>query len=763
MQSTLLNLTLLGFLCFWLASVQRMRHERRLALWTKAWFLLLLNAALPLWSSTSPVILVGLSILHHVLLALVALVLMLSCVRQPETTRDRTLYLAFASTPLIAILLAQLHLSNRLWLYLSLVATELVGIYTAQRILPAAHRRAAQAAIAVAALLLFLTSTTRASMLPRHILAQLFLLVAILFWNKASPAGRSTGAVTASVGAFLWAILFPLTTYFGHLTPSLIQAPSYWNFPKFLLAFGMLLILHEEDMANATELTDKYRVLFDRHPLPMWVFHAESHRFLTVNDAALAHYGYTRDEFLGMTVEQIRPPESIPRLHQVLTVPNREIVRSTGWKHLLKDRTLIDVDVFSHDIQYQHQPARIVVAVDVSQRNAAEEQLRQAHKLESLGQLTGGVAHDFNNILAIILGNLEMIAQRRPVSEAAPEAEAGIRDHIEQAIHSVHRGADLTRRLLAYARQQPLAPRVVSIARLIDETVSFLRSTLGPTIQIETTAEPTLWDAQIDPGQLENALLNLAVNARDAMPHGGNLTIRSSNLHLDQTALGEIPPGEYVLLSIADTGSGMPPDVIARATEPFFTTKPVGQGTGLGLSMVYGFLKQSGGHLQIESQINAGTSIHLYLPRAHPAVPATPAANPASFRRRLPRGGKERILVVEDEHAIRTVLVSILRTLGYTVLEAEDGPTALTHLRQPGHIDLLLTDVVLPNGISGGLLAADARILRPGIKVLFSSGYTRNVLIRDRRLEEGVHLLTKPFHLAELATAVRQVLDLTTA
>jgi CheY-like chemotaxis protein len=247
------------------------------------------------------------------------------------------------------------------------------------------------------------------------------------------------------------------------------------------------------------------------------------------------------------------------------------------------------------------------------------------------------------------------------------------------------------------------------------------------------------------------------------MPHGGNLTIRSSNLHLDQTALGEIPPGEYVLLSIADTGSGMPPDVIARATEPFFTTKPVGQGTGLGLSMVYGFLKQSGGHLQIESQINAGTSIHLYLPRAHPAVPATPAANPASFRRRLPRGGKERILVVEDEHAIRTVLVSILRTLGYTVLEAEDGPTALTHLRQPGHIDLLLTDVVLPNGISGGLLAADARILRPGIKVLFSSGYTRNVLIRDRRLEEGVHLLTKPFHLAELATAVRQVLDLTTA
>ena len=595
--------------------------------------------------------------------------------------------------------------------------------------------------------------------IPDFAFTQILLADALLLWTNphgeaTRPTGKTPGVIAACAGLTLWASLGPMVLLFGHLMPHLVVSPMYWNFPKFFVGFGMLLMLQEQETLLSHDLSEKYRLLFHHHPLPMWVFHESTLRFLMVNDAAVDHYGYTREQFASMTIEQIRPPEDLPRLHTTLADRPRSINSTPGWRHILADSTTIEVDIFSHSIQFERQPARLVVAIDVTKRNAAEERLRQAYKLESLGQLTGGVAHDFNNILAIILGNLELIEQRKALDVSGEHL-------VRQAMASVHRGSELTRRLLAYAMQQPLEPRMVHLPRLLEDAVRFIRSSLGPMIDVQVDCHPLLWPVLIDPGQLENALLNLAVNARDAMGESGQLIIRCRNLHLSHPRtgrLGEIAPGEYAVLSFTDNGAGMSDEIVLRAIEPFFTTKPVGKGTGLGLSMVYGFLKQSGGHMQIDSHPHRGTTVELYLPRAVDVERRTVPRPPNSHIEGLPRG-EEQILIVEDEHAIRTILAHLLRSLGYSVLEAEDGPQAMHHLEQPGRIDLLLTDVVLPNGISGGLLANDARALRPQIKVLFSSGYTRNVLIHDRRLEEGVHLLTKPFRLAELATMVRRVLD----
>jgi signal transduction histidine kinase len=384
---------------------------------------------------------------------------------------------------------------------------------------------------------------------------------------------------------------------------------------------------------------------------------------------------------------------------------------------------------------------------------ASEERLRQAQKMEVVGQLAGGVAHDFNNLLAIIYGNLDLL-------DEALVDRPDLRQIVQNTMNAAARGASLTHQLLAYSRLQPLDPRVLDLGKLIADMTKLLQRTLGETIEVQNQAPPNLWKTLIDPNQLENAVLNLAVNARDAMPNGGKLMIEAQNAVLDAAYAEEhleVAPGRYVLLAVTDTGVGMSKDIAARALEPFFTTKPTGQGTGLGLSMVYGFVKQSKGHIKIYSEEGHGTSVKLYLPAA---ATDQEDGRVAIDQSELP-GAKpgEVVLVVEDDPLVLRLAVQLLTGLGYRTLEAHDGPEAIATLERAGRIDLLFTDVVLPKGINGTALAREARRRKPDLKVLYMSGYTANAIIHHGALDKGVHLLTKPFRKVELARKVRQVLD----
>ena len=384
---------------------------------------------------------------------------------------------------------------------------------------------------------------------------------------------------------------------------------------------------------------------------------------------------------------------------------------------------------------------------------AKEEALRQAQKMEAVGQLTGGVAHDFNNILQVIVGNLEVIRR------IAPPDAGRIQRAAEQALNGARQASSLTQRLLAFSRRQPLDPKPTDVNSLLNGISELLNRSLGETVLVEAVRGVGLWKIEADPNALESAILNLAVNSRDAMPGGGKLTIETMNAHIDEAyalAHAEVAPGQYVLISVSDTGVGMDSDTIRRAFEPFFTTKPVGQGTGLGLSQVYGFVKQSGGHVKIYSEIGHGTTVKIYLPRLErpeeeaEALPSVP----------VPEGNtNETILVVEDDHDVRTYSVDALRDLGYRVIEAPDGPSALRLLESKTPVDLLFTDVVLPGGMTGAQLAAQARGLRPGLKVLFTTGYARNAIFHHGRLDKGVQLITKPFSFTDLAGKIRDVLD----
>jgi PAS domain S-box-containing protein len=382
-----------------------------------------------------------------------------------------------------------------------------------------------------------------------------------------------------------------------------------------------------------------------------------------------------------------------------------------------------------------------------------EEALRQSQKMEVVGQLTGGVAHDFNNILQIIMGNLD--TARRGVSGASPRVMRAL----ETAANGARRAASLTQRLLAFSRRQPLNPKPIEVNALVSGMSDLLHRTLGENTEVLTLQAAGLWAIEADGTELESAILNLALNARDAMPSGGRLTIETANADIDlaHSALhAEVLPGQYVVISVSDTGTGMSEDTISRAFEPFFTTKPVGEGTGLGLSQVYGFVKQSGGHVKIYSEFGHGTCIKIYLPRlnntACDAVLDTQTSTPEA-------AAEETILVVEDDDDVRAYSVDILRELGYRVIEAHDGPSALRLLERQFRVDLLFTDIVLPGGMTGAQVAAQARGIKPELKVLFTTGYARNAIVHHGRLDQGVQLITKPFGISDLATRVRDVLD----
>jgi len=388
-----------------------------------------------------------------------------------------------------------------------------------------------------------------------------------------------------------------------------------------------------------------------------------------------------------------------------------------------------------------------------SQRERAESQLRQAQKMEAIGQLTGGIAHDFNNMLGVIAGSLDLM-QRRLKSGAG-----GIERFIEAAKTATERGAALTHRLLAFARQQPLAPEPVDINKMIAGMSDLLRSTLGEHFQIEIVSAGGLWATNADAHQLESAVLNIAINARDAMPEGGKITIETANAHLDDTYCrqhADVDPGQFVMVAISDTGTGMKPDVIARAFDPFFTTKPAGSGTGLGLSQVYGFVKQSRGHIKIYSELDSGTTVKIYLPRLIHGEPKKGKTPPPPAVRM--GDSSEIILVVEDDPLVRRLTTEALRELGYTVFDCENAGDARAILEREPEIKLLFTDVVMPD-VNGKKLADEAARLRPDIKVLYTTGYTPNAVVHGGMLDADVHFLSKPFTLDQLATKVRAVLD----
>ena len=478
------------------------------------------------------------------------------------------------------------------------------------------------------------------------------------------------------------------------------------------------------------------------------------------NPGAQRIKGYTRQDVLGKHFSRFYTDED-----RSLGIPTRALetaatsgkFETEGWR-VRKDGSRFWASVVInaiHDSQGELLGFAKVTR-DLTERRAAEEQFRQAQKMESVGQLTGGVAHDFNNLLTVIIGNLD--ALQRHLREPGPDIER-LKRSADNAMRGARRGESLTQRLLAFSRQQPLEPRPVDIGRLIAGMSDLLRRTLGEQIAIETALTGGLWQVEVDPNQLEIAILNLAVNARDAMPNGGKLTLETANVFLDHAyAAGqsEVVPGQYVQLAISDSGVGMTQEVQAKAFDPFFTTKDVGQGTGLGLSQVYGFVKQSRGHVKIYSEVDEGTTIKIYLPRLHAEHEIESTVEVAA-----PVRGRasEMILVVEDDEDVRASTTEMLRDLGYTILEAANALNGLKLIENHPEIRLLFTDVGLPGGMNGRQLADEARRRRSKLKVLFASGYARNAIVHDGRLDPGVELVTKPFTQDVLAARVRDILD----
>ena len=477
-------------------------------------------------------------------------------------------------------------------------------------------------------------------------------------------------------------------------------------------------------------------------------------RIVFINDAFARITGYPREEVIGQPygfmLDEAADPAARARLTAALRAwqPVRAELpcRTHGGREIWLEIDLVplaaDGDRYTHWVGVER---------DISERLQLEGNLRQSQRLEALGQLTGGIAHDFNNLLTVILGNAEILSDGlKPGSEYHQLAE--------MILGAALRGSELTARLLAFARRQALDPQAVDINRLIVNLEPLLRRTLGEHVEIELVRGAGLWPALIDAGQLEDAVLNLCLNARDAMPGGGRLTIETANTRLDRDYAARHPSveaGQYVLVAVSDTGTGIAPEDLERVFEPFFSTKEKGKGTGLGLSMVYGFIKQSGGHVNIYSEPGQGTTLRMYLPRAYGAA----AAQEAETEERRSVGGREKVLLVEDDELVRRYAVRELAALGYVVLEAANGPRALEVFAAHPDIDLLFTDVVMPGGLSGRELADRVRVSRPDLRVLFTSGYTENAIVHHGRLDPGVHLLAKPYRRAELARAVRRALN----
>ena len=500
-----------------------------------------------------------------------------------------------------------------------------------------------------------------------------------------------------------------------------------------------------------TESERHYRVLFESNPNALFVYTLDTLALLAVNEAAVSQYGYTREELLAMTVEHLHPPEEVPAVRELVAKSETGLRKRGEWRHRKKDGTIIDVEITRNTLTFAGRPAALAMAHDITKRKSVETQLLQAQKMEAVGRLAGGIAHDFNNLLTAIFGSSDLLL-------GDLSADDQRRADVEDIKQAAQRAAALTRQLLAFSRQQVLAPQVLDMNALIADLEKMLRRLIGEDIEFRTVLAPDLGAVRADPGQLEQVIMNLAVNARDAMPHGGKLTVETVNADLDDAyAQAHIPavPGRYTMLAVSDTGIGMDTQVKAHIFEPFFTTKEKGKGTGLGLATVYGIVKQSNGYIWVYSEPGQGTSFKIYLPRVAAAAepPAPKPMAPASLR------GSETVLLAEDEEAVRNLTRRVLAAHGYTVLTAADGQEALRLAeKHAGPIHLLLTDVVMPN-MSGRQLAERVVSARYETKVLYLSGYTDDAIIHHGVLEPGIAFLQKPFTPQGLARKLREVLD----
>lgn len=482
----------------------------------------------------------------------------------------------------------------------------------------------------------------------------------------------------------------------------------------------------------------------------------------SINPATEKLFGYDGSELIGRNVSLLMP-EPYRSQHDTFI---KSFLR-TGYKKIIgigrevsgqrKDGTTFPIHLAVSEFEADGRTYFTGIIHDLSDRKHVEEALRESErrlalsqKMEAVGQLTGGIAHDFNNLLLVITGNLELL-------EAKIDRE-DLRALLKEAQDAAELGSRLTDQLLTFARRRYLEPQLIGLNDLVIGVADLLRRTLGEHVSLSTVLAPRLWKTRADPGQTQSAVVNLAVNARDAMPKGGKLVVETRNVTLDPDHAGADPnltPGDYVQVSVSDTGTGMPPEVRDRAFEPFFTTKAKGHGTGLGLAMVYGFVKQSGGHATIYSETGVGTTVNLYLPRAD-ADGIEPG--PQDDDRPVEPVDGEVVLVVEDDQRVRALTVSRLKLLGYSVLEACDGPTALEILGGHAHIDLLFTDLVMPGGLSGRDIVERARQVHPRIKVLLSSGYAEELIQGDERTGATFRVLRKPYRQAELARVLREIL-----
>ncbi len=537
------------------------------------------------------------------------------------------------------------------------------------------------------------------------------------------------------------------------------------------------------ELAGLDDGTDPFTAAVRATRMPMIITNPREadNPIVFANDAFGRLTGYAREEVLGRNCRFLQGPESDPatvgRIRAAIEArePIELDIRNYAkdgrpfWNRLLiapvRD-TDGDVAYFfaSHyDVTLERESlanrtrelaeANERLQAEAVERERVEAALWQSQKMEAVGQLTGGLAHDFNNLLTGITGSLEMLQNRL--------AQGRLTDfdrYITAAQSAAKRAASITHRLLAFSRRQTLAPKLTDVNRLVAGMEEMIRRAVGPEIAVEVAAADGLWNTLIDPNQLENALLNLCINARDAMPGGGQLTIETGNKRLDARAAQDrdVQSGQYVTLDVSDTGTGMTPEVIRRAFDPFFTTKPIGMGTGLGLSMIYGFVRQSGGQARIHSEPGEGTTVCLYLPRH---LGGAEAAEEAPDLAGAPRAGQgETVLVVDDEPTVRMLVAEVLEDLGYTAIEAVDGAAGLRVLQSDARIDLLVTDVGLPGGMNGRQVADAGRALRPGLKVLFITGYAENAVLSHGHLDPGMHVMTKPFAMDALASRIKELI-----